>query len=341
MNEEKNFNFEETPASPEIQAQNTIEREQQAPLESIDVLASYEIKKQEVQERLEQISSKITALGEQLRDVRDSLGLGHQTGDVPSLDALSGQQEYLRQEQIKVSANYPGDWTLLLQERMLDPISKQKFIETRTDSMRDMKPGEAPQKNDGISFAKKEEYQGYYQDQIDSYDENVKRIFDSTEIGESKEYNQNSHNVGLGRIGFEGAVFTDGEKRDGTPLSVRQKNIIEAHEKGHGLRDFVSEDKHDFIQSIDLEVVRKKDAETGRREIGYLRQAEEIAERMAQLKNYFGMKARDIFTKEHLQYVRDYYLRDIKMDNNMKTFFQAITDLTIDTFIKTINKYPL
>jgi hypothetical protein len=340
MNQEEN-NFEEINTSPEIQAQNTIEQEQQAPLESIDVLAVYESKKEEVQEKLAEVSARIESLAKKLKEVRQSLNLPTNE-NAPSIDELKGEQEILKQEQIKVSSNYPGDWTLLLRERMISPISKEKFIETRTATLPNMKPGEAPIVEAGtIDYVKKEAYQGYYQNQIKDYDQNVERIFNSTHIADSSEHHNRAINLGKGEIGSEGTVFIDAEKRDGTPLSVREKNIIEAHEKGHGLRNFVSEDKRDFTQAIDLDVIREKDARTGRREIGYLRQAEEIAERMAQLKNYFGFKAKDIFTKEHFEYAREHYVKDVGLDNNMTTFFEAVTEHAIDKFIETINKYPL
>lgn len=147
--------------------------------------------------------------------------------------------------------------------------------------------------------------------------------------------------MGKGEIGFEGAVFSDAQRLDGRELSNRDKNIIESHEKGHGLRDFVSNDASDFRQSIDLDIIRQNDFETGTRQIGYLRVAEEIAERMAQLKNYFGMKAGDTFTKDHLKYAISHYVDDVDLDNNMTVFLKAVTERTVGKFINTINKYPL
>lgn len=340
--EQNNFTIEGTSSSPEIQIQNIREKENQTSLESADILLSYESQKQEIQNETKEVSNHIQTLIEDLKEVRSKLGLSSDVENTPSIDTLRRKQENLMQEQIKISANYPGDWTLLLQERMLDPINKEKFIATRTEALPNMKPGEAPPKpTDGFSFVKEKTYQAYYQDQIDNYDANINKIFNSTHIGESTEHDKQKHNLGKGEIGSEGIIFTDGEKLDGSPLSAREKNIIESHEKGHGIRDFVSEDARDFRQSIDFEVIRKKDAETGKREIGYLRQAEEIAERMAQLKNYFGFKAGDVFTKEHFEYAKKQYVKDIGLDNNMTTFFEAVTEHTLDTFIKTINKYPL
>jgi hypothetical protein len=343
MNEEQyNFQIEQTNNSPEVQPQEKAEQERPLYIEAADALLSYLSKKEGVQEKVREVSNQIQTLVEGIKGVREKLGLSGEVEDAPSIDALKEKQQNLIHEQVEVSANYPGDWTTLLMERMLDPITKQKFVETRTQAMQNMKLGEAPPKSeDGLNYAKEKEYQAHYQKQIDEYDANVHKIFNKTHIGESSEYNKQPHNLGKGEIGFEGAIFTDGEKRDGTELTTREKNIIESHEKGHGLRDFVSEDGRDFRQSIDFEVIRAKDAQTGVREIGYLREPDEIAERMAQLKNYFGMKAKEIFTKEHLEYAKQKYIKDIGLDNNMTTFFEAITKHTIDKFIETINRYPL
>lgn len=342
MNQEQdNFNSEDMKGSPEIQAQNTTEQEPQLSLESIDALTLYESKKEEVQVRLAEVSHNVEILTEKLKEVRESLNLPDNE-NVPSVDKLRGEQDSLKQEQIKVSANYPGDWTLLLRDRMLDPITKEKFIQTRKDAMVDMKEGQIPPKSeDGLNYIKETTYQEYYQKQIDNYDQNVKKIFNSTNIENSSAYSKDPHHLGKGGIGFEGAVFSDAQRLGGVELSNRDKNIIEAHEKGHGLRDFVSTDAHDFRQSIDLDVVRQNDLETDKRQIGYLRTADEIAERMAQLKNYFGFKAGDTFTRDHLKYAADHYVNDTGLDNNMTVFLKAITERTVDKFIDTINKYPL
>jgi hypothetical protein len=71
--------------------------------------------------------------------------------------------------------------------------------------------------------------------------------------------------------------------------------------------------------------------------ISYLFTGQELAERMSQLKNYYGMKGNEPFTKEHLHYAREHYVQDTGMDNYMKFFFQAITPETEDEFLRIIN----
>lgn len=283
-------------------------------------------------------------LAEQIRGVRENL-YGENISpavSAPSVDAMNARLEELRLEQIKASSNYPGDWTLLLRDRMFDPITKEKFIKTRQDAMVNMEEGKMPPKKEGVvSLAKETNYQDHYQKQIDEYEENVQRIFNSTGYTTSEENRKEPRVLGTGNIGQTGTVFSDAIKSDRSELTPREKNIIEAHEKGHGVRDFVSSDRRDFKDAIDLDIVEKDDLETGTRQIGYLSTAEEIAERMAQLKNYFGMTAVDTFTKDHLKYAAEHYVVDVGLDNNMSLFLKAVTGKTVDKFIDTINKYPL
>lgn len=141
---------------------------------------------------------------------------------------------------------------------------------------------------------------------------------------------------------------------------VRQKNIAEAHEKGHTVRKLRSGAAQAYfgkaldLSSIsipeermalyaeeirtmepDMPMPTKDEMAESIRE--YLRDPMEVAERMSQLKNYFGIPDGKPFTKEHLRYARDHYIADTKMDNNMFEFFQAVTPETEDAFIRIIN----
>ena len=78
--------------------------------------------------------------------------------------------------------------------------------------------------------------------------------------------------------------------------------------------------------------------EKARREFfRYLFSARELAERMSQLKNYYGMRGDEQFTKEHLDYARAHYIKDIGLDNHMRKFFAAITPEKEEMFLKLIN----
>ncbi len=71
----------------------------------------------------------------------------------------------------------------------------------------------------------------------------------------------------------------------------------------------------------------------------YLFSAAEIYERMSQLKNYFGIEDDTPFTSAHLAYAREHYIRDTEVDNNMKQFFKAITPEREEEFLKIMNSF--
>ncbi len=60
--------------------------------------------------------------------------------------------------------------------------------------------------------------------------------------------------------------------------------------------------------------------------IQYLSRPNELAERMAQLKNWLGFRGDEEFTQEDLDYAREYYITDTGIDNFMRQFFEAIKD---------------
>jgi hypothetical protein len=144
---------------------------------------------------------------------------------------------------------------------------------------------------------------------------------------------------------------------------VEQKNYTEAHEKGHTLRKVQSLAAKKYIEkgfnfgrlftsisqegvsrlveyckSLDPESadsITNMDAIIGL--VQYLSDPVEIIERMSQLKNYFGMTGDEVFTREHLRYAREHYIKDTKLDNFMQEFFLSITPETEDAFLVLIN----
>lgn len=243
---------------------------------------------------------------------------------------------------IEASANYPGDWTKLLYERMSDPVSKEKFIAQRMEAMPEMKEG-------AVSLLSKEtEYKSHYLAQIDTYDERLAHIFSQTQVERAE---RDAHTLGTNTLNQPGTVFLDAEA-EGVPLTPRQKNIIEAHEKGHGLRDFQSpSDKAEIASVIDQAVLQQLLAEYRTQEqagskarrfnANYIKEPEEIIERMAQFKNYFGMEATEPFTSKHLAYLREQYVADTGLDNSVTDLLHCITPRTEAAFLKVINTYPI
>lgn len=304
----------------------------------------YERLNNDIATQIEQAKFFVTDTKSKITETRKELGLDDsvpETEEIPSVVLMEQNLDNLEKEKIKCQANYPGDWTSLLQERMLDQITKEKFIKTRQESIPQMKDGEP-----GL-LEKPKTFGSHYQTQIDNYDENILKVFNSTQYIPSQEVGKNPNHLGSGNIGETGAVFTDARTSENIPLTIRQKNIVESHEKGHGLRDFYAPDDTQEINSVlDTEVLKalieKNNLENpdNKERATYLKDAE-IIERMSQLKNYFGFRAGDIFTKEHLLYARENYIKDTGLDNSMSNFFQAITPEKEERFLKVINKYPI
>lgn len=141
------------------------------------------------------------------------------------------------------------------------------------------------------------------------------------------------------------------------PYDAKQKSIVSAHEKGHILRPYTgmewffshgfdtedfeySEEDHesDMRMMIDAGEDPIKDINQAREMMmGYLFSAEEIAERMSQLKNFFGLKGSEPFTRSHLDYARKHYVEVTGVDNMMSRFFKAITPITEYQFLRIIN----
>jgi hypothetical protein len=173
-----------------------------------------------------------------------------------------------------------------------------------------------------------------------------------------------------------GRIFVDWSPLD-RPLTGRERSMIAAHEKGHQIRpyrgewfqryflsgldpskaEFTETDYKEYLRNAvlsgfmvdddegklkpatkeEIEAVFPFDAAKDAYISGVFRSVE-IAERMAQLKNYFGMKAHETFTAEHLKVARERYLVDLPgCDNGMTQFFQAITPETEERFLYLIN----
>ena len=288
-------------------------------------------------------------------ELEDMLLMIHEDESIASrfteaqIQELFDRRQGLQEQLLAGSANYPGDWTELLLARMRDPISKQKFIEQRREALPGLKEGAAPTEYQGGKYEKG--YQSHYQSQVDGYDQRLEHIFASTAIGKASEFGKAPRNLGQNSINNPGVIFTDAT-HGGAPLTSRQMNIVEAHEKGHGLRDFTSPiDRQELRAVIDPELLNKLTEEyqelerTGQKEGrfrgSYVEHPDEIIERMAQFKNYFGMGATDTFTQKHLEYVKAHYVTDTGLDNGVTDLLSCITPKTEAAFLKIINKYPI
>lgn len=235
-------------------------------------------------------------------------------------------------------ANYPGDWTLALHDRLLHPSTQEKLravYEAHKESFPDLEPG---------TFDKPREFRGYQERHAEELRERIEKSFALTEVGPAASFGKNPKALGTtGRPGSSyderfskpGAVFSDAESA-GLPLTPRQKNIIEAHEKGHAVREFSGSIADEVRTALDLDTLAEHAHKPG-----YSADADEIVERMAQLKNYFGFKDDERFTKAHLEYAREHYLKDTGLDNSITPFFAAITPDKESVFLDIMNRYPI
>lgn len=177
--------------------------------------------------------------------------------------------------------------------------------------------------------------------------EDFERIIDAKlrEAGRKTniEFSKETPNVSKMTIGWE---LPHGQRP-----TAKQMSIAEAHEKGHLIRPYHGLGGR-FNRAFDISNVnytqQDYEATRGNSQLpleemrddylhNYLFTANEIAERMSQLKNYFGMSGAETFTKEHLHYAREHYIADTGMDNSIRLFFEAITPETEDAFIEIIN----
>lgn len=254
---------------------------------------------------------------------------------------------------VEKTANYEGDHTLLFMERLNDPSVKAKLVESLAREHIFRYYGANPEKGEA-------KIQEIRKKQEKILNERIEQVFKYTNLDLEERTNP-----GYGDINQPGWVCPYAEARQvgidqEGPLSARQLNIVEAHEKGHGIRSFSKKSpvgiwicrSLDFsnitVSEEDIAIMRpltnrkglkpKTDKEIAQFHIQGLRdEPAEIVERMSQLKNYFGMKGDDKFTKEHLDYARKHYMEYLGWKLQIRLFFDAITPETESNFLDVIN----
>ena len=250
---------------------------------------------------------------------------------------------------IEKEANFEGNHTLLMLERMADPIIREQIIDILVQAdvnhskvarrvvfnedgsiPRDVK-GEMI--TESIIPLSREEIS----DRLDAWIEAVKN---KTEISfEDKMPDSLTMHLNWCAPWLE-------EK-----LSVKQKGMVEAHEKGHCIRKY--DDLPELLLSgfdwnrmsfneLYYQYAKKEKPDLSFDQwktdlVTYMKSPSEIVERMSQLKNYFGLTGGQVFTKEHLDYARQHYILDTGLDNNMTEFFYMITSETETEFLRLIN----
>ncbi len=235
--------------------------------------------------------------------------------------------------QIAPHRNYQGDWTELFYRRLSNPKTKERFIESKEHNQTTETRTSLHYRNPlgGISLDRAKDVPiDHYVESQTNYDNNREKIFNSTEYRHSSDFAKKPNNAGLSHgYGHPGIVFKDafaGELK--TKYTDRHKNIIEAHEKAHGIFDrLTNAEQKSILEPFNREKIG----------YGFSKQADEILARMSQLKNYFGFLGSEEFTLQHLAYARQNYIKDTGLDNNMSDFFGAITD--DDKFVEIMNTF--
>lgn len=274
---------------------------------------------------------------------------------------------------INEQANFMGNYSELLFSRMQNPVIRKQLLDLKEANekwMAEHPPMKMVVKRDPIkgnfNIGDTEEVPDIYNPKSrkeleDDLDEALKKQMAVTRINSDMSYiGSFSYVSDYDEWDESNARSRDveiGTKRDMTePLTeneIRNRSRMEAHEKGHVFRNFkpslflrnkfapaFDPSKLDVEKHLAHKLDEMSKDEAKRRATEYLldfSRPVELIERMAQLKGYFGMKGDEKFTPQHLEYVREHYLKDGMDNNNMQLFFDVITPQTEFAFLKLIN----
>ncbi len=272
-------------------------------------------------------------------------------------DAFLNTPEKSKENNVEKTANFEGNETMLFYERLQNPEIIQKLVDTIYECQKTVnKPTHVFDENDKLVEFLADDWVPKVQtkEQIEKeLIERIEKVFSATNI--DTDINANS---GIEGEGYFGTVAINSLHPDtGEKWTQKQLSITEAHEKGHSIRlfSYAGSVFNKNIQSgldfsdiqIDIPNNLRKSFLNGNPEISdekikkslveYHNYPWEIIERMAQLKNYFGMKGNEVFTKEHLDYAKAHYLSDTGMGIQMSIFLDAITPQTEQKFLELIN----
>ncbi|MCK9351851.1 MAG: hypothetical protein WCT49_05320 [Candidatus Paceibacterota bacterium] len=267
---------------------------------------------------------------------------------------------------IEQQANFEGSWTNLMCERLRNPEIRKQVIDLIWEQELVIQEELKKIREEGQKIERtlitRQEMENNFEKVLDSVERDTPVFFGKTmpnangQVGEEEKkklkegerYDKDREIMNLDWI------FPDTNNK----LTAEQWNITESHEKGHVLRRYSGRCfSEKFLKAFDLNTIKVSESEfeewmnvhpsahkkpkstedLEKMYKNYLNNPKELAERMSQLKNYFGMSGIDKFSKEHLAYAREHYIKDTDFDNMMTKFFQAITPEKEDAFIELIN----
>lgn len=157
-------------------------------------------------------------------------------------------------------------------------------------------------------------------------------------LNEAK-FNFNSFDKGSQNNAYYNAKFNYlAAPTSGEALTANQKNgLVLAHELYHagdmlsGASDFGALYEAPTVKAaktyLNIPGTNFESIPSSTREYFSGSNATELHARLAQLKNYFGLKnAYDVITPDMWKYAKEHYIKDIGYDNNMLDMFNIVTD---------------
>ena len=219
---------------------------------------------------------------------------------------------------------YGENQVLTQQSRLLDPEIKAKFFKNQAQHV------EPDFSKKGLFQSKFVKIPRDYGNRItpENYEEFVKKIHGSTDYGIAESTGFRSGNLGIGNYGNPGMVFKD------APLNNLGKDIINAHEKNHGI--FAG------TLSKEMEADLLKPFGTNKPIPNYAskHQGDEVLARMGQFKNAVGIGNNQVFTLGHLNLIRKNYANSF-IDNGITAMLSKIKpgSKAEKGFLRNMNKY--
>ena len=212
---------------------------------------------------------------------------------------------------------YGENQVLVQQARLLNPATKAKFFKHQAP-MVEVTP-------DKLQKTPKD-----YNNRItpENYEDFVKKIHGSTDYDFASTVYKQPTNLGIGNYGIPGMVFKD------APLSNLGKDVINAHEKIHGI--FTGTLSRKMEEALLKPFGTKKPIPNYPEKA----QADEVLGRMAQFKNALGMGDDQIFTLGHLNWIRKNYANSF-IDNGITAMLSKIKpgSEAEKEFLRNMNEY--
>ncbi len=214
---------------------------------------------------------------------------------------------------------YGEHQTIIQQKRLLNPEIKDKFFQNQNIIKEEpLTRFSKPPKDLNNRITK------------DNYEEFVNKIHSKTDYDLSSTVSKNPNNLGIGNYNKSGMVFKD------APLNKLQKDIINAHEKNHGvfagtLSKNMKKELLSPFGGIGMNPIK-----------GYsnTHQSDEILARMGQFKNAVGIGDNQTFTKGHLDLIRKNYAKNF-IDNGITDMLKKIPrgSKAEQLFLENMNKF--